>query len=120
MRGGIVIGSVPSRRQALADRFPAWTPRALGAFLDDCAGRYGDRPLILTDERTVSYQDAADWSLDLADGLAELGVRPGDRVGLLMANHLEFAPLKFAIARTGAVAIPFNYLYRSEELAYVL
>ncbi|MFL6059603.1 MAG: class I adenylate-forming enzyme family protein, partial [Marmoricola sp.] len=40
--------------------------------------------------------------------------------GLLMANHPEFVPLKFAIARTGAIAIPFNYLYRTEELGYVL
>jgi fatty-acyl-CoA synthase len=39
---------------------------------------------------------------------------------MLMANHPEFVPLKFAIARTGAVAIPFNYLYRTEELGYVL
>jgi fatty-acyl-CoA synthase len=37
-----------------------------------------------------------------------------------MANHLEFTPLKFAIAQAGAVAIPFNYLYRADELAYVL
>jgi fatty-acyl-CoA synthase len=39
---------------------------------------------------------------------------------MLVANYLEFIPLKFAIARTGAVAIPFNYLYRRDELGYVL
>jgi fatty-acyl-CoA synthase len=37
-----------------------------------------------------------------------------------MANYLEFVPVKFAIARAGAVAIPFNYLYRQDELGYVL
>src|SRR3546814_9287820 len=68
----------------------------------------------------VSYAETASWSRRLADGLAALGVRRGDRVGLLMANYLEFTPLKFAIARAGAVAVPFNYLYRTEELAYVL
>ncbi|HXP58253.1 MAG TPA: AMP-binding protein, partial [Streptosporangiaceae bacterium] len=46
--------------------------------------------------------------------------RPGDRVGMVMANYLEFVPLKFAISRAGAVAIPFNYLYRRDELGYVL
>jgi fatty-acyl-CoA synthase len=49
-----------------------------------------------------------------------LGVKPGDRVGMVMANYLEFVPLKFAISRAGAVAIPFNYLYRRDELGYVL
>src|SRR5205823_6580607 len=48
------------------------------------------------------------------------GVRPGDRVGVLMANYLEFVPVKFAVARAGAIAIPFNYLYRQDELGYVL
>ena len=37
-----------------------------------------------------------------------------------MANYPEFVPLKFAIARTGAIGIPFNYLYRQDELGYVL
>jgi fatty-acyl-CoA synthase len=68
----------------------------------------------------LTYAQTADWSQRLADGLVALGVAPGDRVGLLMANYLEFVPLKFAIARAGAVAIPFNYLYRQDELAYVL
>nr|WP_196790409.1 AMP-binding protein [Streptomyces caniscabiei] len=104
----------------MSARFPRWTPRTLDDWLDHCAARYGDRPFVITDERTIGYAETAEWAARLADGLAALGVRPGDRVGLLMANFLEFAPLKFAVARTGAVAIPFNYLYRQEELAYVL
>lgn len=76
--------------------------------------------MIITDTHRISYAEAATWSRRLADGLATLGVRPGDRVGLLVANYLEFAPLKFAIARAGATAIPFNYFYRRDELGYVL
>lgn len=109
-----------TRRAALAARFPVWEPRTLDAFLDDCAEEFGDRPLVLTDDCSLTYADAASWSGRLADGMATLGVRPGDRVGLLMANHVEFMPLKFAIARAGAVAVPFNFLYRTDELAYVL
>jgi fatty-acyl-CoA synthase len=112
--------TIGERRAALEARFPAWSPTTLDGFLDRCAAEFPDRPLVITDDRTVSYREVAAWSGRLAAGLVELGVRPGDRVGMLMANHLEFAPVKFAIARAGAVAIPFNYLYRSEELAYVL
>ncbi|MEV4380686.1 AMP-binding protein [Streptosporangium sp. NPDC049644] len=115
-----MIPSVGERREQLSRRFPEWTPLTLDGRLERCAQEFGDRPLVLTDERTLGYAEAAEWSARLADGLAALGVRPGDRVGLLMANYLEFVPLKFAIARTGAVAIPFNYLYRQDELAYVL
>lgn len=112
--------SIEERRSDLRTRFAIWTPQTLDAWLDDCAAAYGDRPLVITDAVTLSYADVARESRRLADGLAALGVGPGDRVGMLMANYPEFVPLKFAIARTGAVAIPFNYLYRTDELGYVL
>ena len=111
---------IETRRARLRERFAEWVPRALHERLDDCAGEYGNRPFVITDERTISYAETADWSRRLAAGLAALGVRPGDRVGMVMANYLEFVPLKFAISRAGAVAIPFNYLYRRDELGYVL
>jgi fatty-acyl-CoA synthase len=111
---------IEARRARLRERFAEWVPRTLHERLDDCAAEYGDRPFVITDERTISYAETADWSCRLADGLAALGVKPGDRVGMVMANYLEFVPLKFAIARAGAVAIPFNYLYQRDELGYVL
>jgi fatty-acyl-CoA synthase len=113
-------GAIDARRAALRARFAVWTPATLSDFLSRSAAEYGDRPFVLTDERTLSYAEADAWASELADGLAALGVRPGERVGMLMANYLEFVPVKFAIARAGAVAIPFNYLYRQEELGYVL
>ncbi|MDQ4112394.1 MAG: AMP-binding protein [Actinomycetota bacterium] len=112
--------SINERRAALADRFPAWVPHTLDAWLDICAEEHPERDLVVTDERVLSYAEVAAESRRLADGLAALGVRRGDHVGLLMANHAEFVTLKFAIARTGAVAIPFNFLYRTDELRYVL
>lgn len=108
------------RRRALASRFPTWTPKSLGSFLTDTAAEFGDRPLVITDDRTVTYAEVDAWATRLADGLASIGIQPGDRVGIVMANYLEFIPLKFAVARVGAVAIPFNYLYQRDELAYVL
>ncbi|UTI63650.1 AMP-binding protein [Paraconexibacter antarcticus] len=113
-------GTIDERRAALQARFGAWTPRTLGDFLDERAAAFADRPLVITDARTVTYAETAAWAARLADGLATLGAGPGARVGLLMANYLEFVPLKFAVARTGAAAIPFNYLYREDELLYVL
>ena len=112
--------STEQRREALLADHPTWRPRTLDQALREAARRYGDRPLVLTDDRALSYAEAADWAGKLADGLAAAGVRPGDRVGVVMANYLEFVPVKFAIAAAGAVAIPFNYLYRRDELAYVL
>jgi fatty-acyl-CoA synthase len=111
---------IPARREALRARFPVWRPATLSQFLRHCAAEYGERPFVITDDATMTYSDVDTQATELADGLAAMGVRPGDRVGVLMANYPEFVPVKFAIARAGAVAIPFNYLYREDELGYVL
>jgi fatty-acyl-CoA synthase len=115
-----MIDTIEARRAALEARFPVWMPSTLDGFLDRAAAEFPDRPLVITDDRTVTYAETAAWSRRMADGLVALGIHPGDRVGVLMANYLEFVPVKFAIARAGAVAIPFNFLYRRDELAYVL
>lgn len=111
---------IDQRRDDLSDAYPSWVPQTLGELLTISALKYGGRPFVLTDERTCTYAEIDEWATRLADGLASIGVRAGDRVGLLMANYLEFVPLKFAIARAGATAVPLNYLYKSDELAYVL
>jgi fatty-acyl-CoA synthase len=115
-----LITDIESRRDALRERFPMWRSHTLAGWLDVCAEQYGDRPLVLTDDVRLSYADVAAESRRLADGLAALGVGRGDRVGMIMANYPEFAALKFAIARVGAIAVPFNFLYRQDELRFVL
>jgi fatty-acyl-CoA synthase len=111
---------IQARREALRARFPTWQPATLSGFLRTCTAQYGARPFVIADDATMTYADVDTRATELADGLAALGVRPGDRVGVLMANYPEFVPVKFAIARAGAVAVPFNYLYRQDELGYVL
>jgi fatty-acyl-CoA synthase len=111
---------IDARRALLRRRFAMWRPRTLSDWLDDCVRNHGDRPMVITDDRELSYADIGAESRRLADGLAAIGVRTGDRVAMVMANYPEFVPIKFAIARAGAIAVPLNYLYRSEELRFVL
>jgi fatty-acyl-CoA synthase len=111
---------IEARRKALRDAFPVWKPTTLHGRLDTCAGRFGSRPLVIGDTSKLTYRDVAYQSQCLAAGLRELGVRPGDRVGVVMANYPEFVTLKFAISRVGAIAAPFNFLYKQDELAFVL
>lgn len=112
--------TIDDRRRVLRDAFPEWQPTTLHGRLDWCARRYADRPLVISDDETLTYRDVVHESACLAAGLRKLGVERGDRVGLVMANHPQFVTLKFAISRVGAIAVPFNFLYRQDELRYVL
>lgn len=114
------LAPVAERRAALVARHPRWEDRTLDAFLAQAVAASPERPLVLTDDATWSYAEVAERAERYARGLRAQGVGPGDRVALVMANHPEFVPLAFAVWRLGASAIPVNFSFRAEELAYVV
>ena len=115
-----MVESVAGRQEALRDRFPAWRPMTLHGVLDDAAAAFGERPFVITPERTWTYAELVAWSRRLAGGLRRIGVEPGDKVALVLANYPEFVGMKYAISRVGAVAVPLNILNRRDELRYLL
>ncbi|MDR1028992.1 MAG: acyl--CoA ligase [Clostridiales Family XIII bacterium] len=65
------------------------------------------------------------WAFDeranrFARLLADKGVRPGDKVAVWLMNCIDWLPIYFGILKSGAVAVPLNFRYTSEELAYCL
>ena len=116
----MAVKSPDARRRGIEALHPTWVPRTLSQHLDHVANHFADLPLVITDARSYSYSDMVEWSAELAAGLVNAGIRPGDHVALLMGNHPEFVALKFAIARVGAVAVPINYLLRAREIEYIL
>ncbi|MET0374189.1 MAG: class I adenylate-forming enzyme family protein [Rhizorhabdus sp.] len=108
------------RRAAMERRHPAWAPVSLDGYFAAAARTFGDRPLIVIDERTMTYNEVDRAATGIAHMLAARGVAPGDRVAMLMGNYPITVALLFGIWRAGAVAVPLNTLYRPEELAFVL
>ncbi len=53
-----------------------------------------------------------------ANLLISRGIKKGDKVGILMMNCLEWLPIYFGVLKTGALAVPFNFRYSSEEILY--
>lgn len=56
----------------------------------------------------------------LATALLSQGISKGDRVAVLARNSHSFVALRFALARTGAVLVPINFMLNPEEVAYIL
>jgi fatty-acyl-CoA synthase len=117
---GTRLSPLAQRRSALESRHPTWVPTTLHGALDAAAARWADRPYVITDAVSHTYADIQEWSRRIARGLLAQGIRPGDHVGLEMANYPEFVACKYAISRVGATAVPINFLNRRDELAYVL
>ena len=65
--------------------------------LDELADRYPDHEALVGGETRLSYRELRDAVRRLAKGLHALGVRRGDKVGLLMGNRPEWILADFAI-----------------------
>ncbi len=53
-----------------------------------------------------------------ANFLLTRGVKKGDKVAILLMNCLEWLPIYFGVLRTGALAVPLNFRYASDEIKY--
>ncbi len=88
---------------------------------DEAFERHGDRPqATFFDGRWYSSGELREQAHRLAAGFQELGVAPGDRVVVHMANCPEVGTTYAAIWRAGAVTTPAIFLLPVEELRYVL
>ena len=81
---------------------------------------YPDRTAFILGSERVTHAAYLARVERLAAGLARLGIEPGDRVGMLAQNNLEFVDLYGAVARLGAVLAPINTRLSADEVAFVI
>ncbi len=55
-----------------------------------------------------------------ANALMARGIKKGDKVAILLMNCIEWLPIYFGILKTGALAVPLNFRYASDEIDYCL
>jgi long-chain acyl-CoA synthetase len=82
--------------------------------------RQGDYDSLFYEDRWHSSGSMADRAARLATGLTDLGVRPGDRLVVLMANCPEVLITYSAAWRAGAVVTPLIFLVSEDELRNAL
>ena len=79
-----------------------------------------DRTAIKLDEIELSYAALDAASACAAELLRRLGIKPGDRVGLMLPNVPQFAIAYYGILRAGAVVVPMNVLLKERETGFYL
>ncbi|MFG1968560.1 benzoate-CoA ligase family protein [Nonomuraea fuscirosea] len=83
------------------------------------AGR-GDHVAVTGPAGTLTYAQLATRTAELATGLARLGVRPEERVLLVMSDRPETVITILAVMRMGAVAVPVSTMYNGTELGALI
>ncbi len=99
-----------------------WTiDRSLKDLLDKAASRYGNNELlIIENEDTVTFKEFKHEVDRMANILTDRGVKKGDLVGVMLPNILLFPVTAYACYSIGAVMVPLNITYRSEDAQYAL
>ncbi len=68
--------------------------------------------------REMTWKEFDTKANRFANLLMTRGVGKGDKVAILLMNCLEWLPVYFGILKTGALAVPMNYRYTSDEIKY--
>src|ERR1044072_5118080 len=92
----------------------------LASLLTESAKRSPDAPAIRLGESELSYAELDDRSARLATLLGEQGFKPGDRIGVMLPNVLEFPIAYYGVLRAGGIVVPMNVLLKRREIAYYL
>jgi long-chain acyl-CoA synthetase len=117
------------------DRLPVWIKhydkdvpstlmpypeRTLVDVVAESASQRPSHPALLFQGETISYGKLERLSSVFAGALVKLGVKPGDRVALLLPNCPQIILSFFGIWKAGGMVVPLNPLYTERELEHAL
>ncbi|KVD80883.1 long-chain fatty acid--CoA ligase [Burkholderia sp. ABCPW 14] len=94
--------------------------RSLAQYFDDCTTRYADRVAFISAGARMTYAALARKAAAFASYLQSLGVKPGDRVAIMLPNTFQYPVTLFGALKAGAIVVNVNPLYTVRELAHQL
>ena len=94
----------------------------IGDFFDDMVERQPDREALVSRHEGLrfTYRELQAQSNQLASALLDLGLVPGDRVGIWSHNNAPWVLMQIATAKVGLILVNINPAYRTSELEYAL
>lgn len=96
----------------------SFTPAHLCTFLDSAAREKPDTIAVLFRDHKLTYAQLLRQAEVMAANLAAHGVRPGDRVAIMMPNVPQLVPTFWAVLKAGATVVMTNPLYMESELLH--
>jgi long-chain acyl-CoA synthetase len=92
----------------------------LAMLLEMSARRDPGKVAVILDDIKLRYAEVNGAANKIANGLVKLGVRPGDKVAIMLPNTPHFVMCYYGILKTGATVVPLNVLFKEGEVQYHL
>ena len=93
---------------------------SIGRTLEEGAKKFRKKVALHFEGKEISYEQLNENVNKLANGLKSLGIEKGDRVAIMLPNIPEFVYSFYAIQKLGAIAVPFNTMYKGREVSHIL
>ncbi|ALM81989.1 AMP-binding protein [Bordetella sp. N] len=96
--------------------------QTIGDFFDTMVDKQPDRDALVSrhEGQRFTYRELQTESNRLASALLNLGLVPGDRVGIWSHNNVAWVLIQIATAKAGLILVNINPAYRTSELEYAL
>ncbi len=92
----------------------------LAVLLEDSAREVPQRDAVVFSQTRLTYAQVNGAANQVANGLVNAGIQPGDKVAISCLNLPYFPIIYYGILKAGAVVVPLNVLLKPREIAYHL
>ncbi|KAJ5906851.1 uncharacterized protein N7473_003767 [Penicillium subrubescens] len=101
---------------------PPLLESTVGEHFAKIVAEHGDRTAVVSKHQNdrVSYASLDARSNALARGLESVGVKKGDRVGVMLGNSMEYAVATYALFKLGAILVPLNPSFNAAQVVSAL
>ncbi|WP_153100484.1 AMP-binding protein [Paraburkholderia hayleyella] len=93
---------------------------SLAHFFDACTTQFSERIAYVSIGASLSYGELARKACAFAAYLQSIGVKPGERVAVMLPNSFQYPVALFGVLKAGAIVVNVNPLYTVRELAHQL
>ena len=92
----------------------------LAMLLELSARRDPGKVAVILDDIKLRYAELNGAANKIANGLVNLGIKPGEKVAIMLPNTPHFVMCYYAILKAGATVVPLNVLFKRHEVEYHL
>ncbi|MCL0092767.1 AMP-binding protein [Dehalococcoidia bacterium] len=107
--------------------YPAGVPaevdipdKSVSQAFDEATEKWKDKTAVIFYGRKISYRELREKVDRLTTALADLGIKKGDRVGILLLNSPEHIIAFYGVVKLGAIVTPISPVYVSPEIKHQL
>ncbi|MBU2645309.1 long-chain fatty acid--CoA ligase [bacterium] len=92
----------------------------VGAFLAKRALLSPNKLAVVCENVRLTFREANARANQLAAAMRSIGIKQGDRVGVMALNEPEFVDIFFGLGKIGAIMVPVNFRLAGPEVQYIL